>query len=83
MRKQHISTVNQTFSIPIDISQDLHVYIKQREMSRFVSDAIRKELEAKKQELREAYRMANEDEGQKEAMKDWESTIADGLDNEW
>lgn len=83
MRKQYINTINQTFSIPRDVSQDLHVYVKQREMSRFVSNAIRKELEAKKEELREAYRMANEDEGQNETKKDWEATMADGLDDEW
>ena len=83
MRKQQKQTINQTFSIPMDLSQDLHTYVKQREMSRFVSDAIRKELEAKKEELREAYRMANVDEGQKEALRDWENTVADGLDDEW
>jgi len=82
MRKQQVNTINQTFSIPVELSQDLHTYVKQREMSRFVSDAIRKEIDAKKEELREAYRLANEDEGQKEIMSDWQATSADGLD-EW
>ncbi|HEX4839451.1 MAG TPA: hypothetical protein VFU89_03295 [Rhabdochlamydiaceae bacterium] len=40
--------VNQTFSIPVEVSNELHVYVKHREMSQFVSDAIKKELEAKK-----------------------------------
>ena len=82
MRKQ-ANTINQTFSIPVDLSQDLHTYVKQREMSRFVFEAIRKEIEAKKEELQAAYAEANEDEGQKEALKDFESTVSDGLDNEW
>src|SRR4051794_41165579 len=40
--------VNQTFSIPLDVSQELHTYVKRREMSHFVSEAIRKELETKR-----------------------------------
>lgn len=75
-------TINQTFSLPLDISRELHAYVKRREMSRFVSDAIKKELDAKKEELRQAYLLANEDEGQIEAMKDWEITLKDGS-NEW
>lgn len=79
MRKQP-KTINQTFSLPVEISQELYSYVKRREMSRFVAEAIRKELEAKKEELRKAYLMANEDEGQLEATNEWEGTIGDGLD---
>lgn len=81
MRKSH-KTVNQTFSLPADVSQELHAYVKRREMSRFVAEAIRKELEMKKEELRQAYLLANEDEGQNEALNDWQGTLGDGLD-EW
>jgi hypothetical protein len=82
MRKQQAKTVNQTFSLPLDVSKDLHVYIKPREMSRFVSDLIREGIEAKKGALRKAYMEANEDEGQIEATRDWEGTVGDGQD-EW
>ena len=51
-------------------------------MSQFVSDAIRKELASKKEELRQAYLLANKDAGQNEAMGEWESTISDDSD-EW
>lgn len=81
MRKQP-KTINQTFSLPADVSQELHAYVKRREMSRFVAEAIRKELEAKKKELRQAYLMANEDEGQIEATNDWQGTLGDST-NEW
>lgn len=81
MRK-NTKTINQTFSLPVDISQELHAYVKRREMSKFVTEAIKKELESKKQDLRQAYLMANEDEGQIEAIKDWECTLGDGSD-EW
>lgn len=80
MRKQIYK--NQTFSLPVDLSKDLHSFVKRREMSQFVANAIRKELEAKKKDLEEAYLAANDDEGQKEAIKYWIGTIADGAD-EW
>ena len=44
MKRHEAKKVNQTFSLPLDISADLHTYVKRREMSQFVSDAIRKEL---------------------------------------
>ena len=73
---------NQTFSLPVEISLELHSLVKRREMSRFVADAIRKELEAKKKELRDAYISANKDLGQIEATEEWQGTLADGVD-EW
>lgn len=76
--------VNQTFSIPVEVSNELHIYVKHREMSQFVSDAIKKELEAKKNQLRQEYADMKTDPAQREIMKDWESTIGDGIDeNEW
>ena len=76
--------VNQTFSIPVEVSNELHIYVKHREMSQFVSDAIKKELEAKKNQLRQEYADMKTDSAQREVMKDWESTIGDGIDeNEW
>ena len=82
MKKQESRKVVQTFSIPSDVSKELHTYVKKREMSRFVSDAIRKELASRKEELRKAYISANKDQGQKEAVAEWETTIGDGSD-EW
>lgn len=70
---------NQTFSLPIDVTNNLRAFVKRREMSHFVADAIRKELEFKKKELRNAYISANKDPGQIEANNEWQSTIADGL----
>ena len=86
MRKHQaqVKKVNQTFSIPVEVSNELHIYVKHREMSQFVSDAIKKELEAKKNQLRQEYADMKTDPAQGEVMKDWESTIGDGVDeNEW
>lgn len=51
-------------------------------MSQFVSEAIRKELLRKKDELRQAYAAANDDEGQLEAISEWRDTLEDGS-GEW
>ena len=48
MEEEQRKKINQTFSLPLDISQDLHTYVKRREMSGFVAEAIRKELKLKK-----------------------------------
>jgi hypothetical protein len=82
MKKPESKKINQTFSIPADVSQDLHTYVKRREMSQFVSDAIRKELECKKEELKRAYLSSKQDEGQRESIDEWESTAGDSS-NEW
>ena len=71
---------NQTFSIPIEVSRQLHALVKRREMSRFVSDAILKGLEEKKRILRQAYLSANDDLGQLETQEDWNTTSLDGLE---
>jgi hypothetical protein len=82
MKKHESKKVNQTFSIPVEVSNELHTYVKRREMSQFVSEAIRKELLRKKDELRQAYAAANDDEGQLEAISEWRDTLEDGS-GEW
>lgn len=81
MKEQNSKKKNQTFSLPREIAQELHTYVKRREISVFVAEAIRKELELRKQELRKAYRSSAKDQGQLEA-KEWEITASDGLE-EW
>lgn len=82
MKRQGSKRVNQTFSLPLEVSQELHAYVKRREMSQFVSEAIQKELLSRKEALRQAYLSANKDAGQKEALQEWESTLEDGS-SEW
>ncbi len=81
MREHNSKKKNQTFSLPYEIAEELHTYVKRREMSGFVSEAIRKELELKKEELRKAYRSAAKDQGQLEAQE-WDTAIGDGSE-EW
>lgn len=65
MEKYKTPKVNQTSSIPLEIS----------------NHGICKELEAKKNQLRKEYADIKKDKGQLRAMKDWESTGGDGLDD--
>lgn len=80
-----MSTINRTFSLPEDVDHDLHLFVKPRCMSHFVAESIRENLQKKRDQLAKEYTESNTDEGQIEAMKDWECTISDGLgkDNEW
>ncbi len=55
--------------------------INKIQRTRFIADAISEKLEAKKRELHEAYVSMNQDPGQVEAMKDWENTLADGIND--
>ena len=83
MKNEDTKKINQTFALPADIFQDLHIYVKKSEISRFVSNAIRKELELKKaRKIRKAYLSVNKDLIQQETLEDWETTIYDGS-NEW
>jgi hypothetical protein len=79
MRENHSKKINQTFSLPREVSMELHTYVRSRERSEFVARAIRKEIEVKKEELRKAYRASRKDQGQLET-KEWDSTIGDGSD---
>ena len=78
-----MKTVNVTFSLPLDVRDDLKTYVEKRGMSQFVAKAIRKYLEEEKQELEKTYKQASEDPGQNEANNDWNTTIEDGIDDEW
>jgi hypothetical protein len=68
MKKQRYK--NQTLSI--ELSQEFHTLVKRSEVSPFVAEAIQKGLQ-------EAYLMANNDPGQKEAIEDWNATVSDGF----
>ena len=80
-----MGTVNRTYSMPIDVDRDLHVLVKPRNISRFVAESVKQRLARLSDKLSKEYAAANKDAGQKEAMKDWESTISDGLEagNDW
>lgn len=80
-REKH-TTVNQTFSLPVELVEELHHYIKNMERSAFVAELIRQAIEKKKEELRQDYIAMGKDREQDELMKEWEGTTGDGIGEE-
>ncbi len=46
-----------------------------KQQQKTINQTFEEKLQAKKEELRQAYLMANEDPGQLEAAQDWEVTL--------
>lgn len=69
--RENNRTINVTFSIPEDVNLLLHSCVKKRGLSKFVTLAIRKALEEKKNTLKAAFKEAEESDDAKETMDDW------------
>jgi hypothetical protein len=82
MRNQSTKKINRTFSIPVDLFQDLQSRLKmnQQEMEHFIIEAIRKELNAKSGN---AYLMDTQEEWLLEESKCWQNTLDDDWSDEW
>lgn len=75
-------TVNQTFSLPIGLVEELHKTIKNMERSAYIAELLKEGLEKKKEALRQEYMAMGKEEQQDEVMKDWEGTVGDGISEE-
>ena len=79
---------NMTFSIPDDLILSLHSQISKRGISRFISEAIHKALEAemlqREQSLESAYEAANQDSDRLEVLQEWNTLddVSDLIDDE-
>ena len=73
-----MKTINVTFSIPESTNALLHSFVAKRGLSKFVTNAIDKALEIEKNNLKAAFRAAENDPDLKEVMNDW--AILDGED---
>jgi metal-responsive CopG/Arc/MetJ family transcriptional regulator len=84
MNKKEKNTVNQTFSLPVELVEEFHKTIRNMERSAYIAELIRQGLAKKKEELRQDYIAMGSDPQQEEVMKDWEGTVSDGIgDEEW
>jgi metal-responsive CopG/Arc/MetJ family transcriptional regulator len=79
-REKH--TINQTFSLPVELVEDFHKTVKNMERSAYIAELLRQGLEKKKEELRQEYIAMGKDKEQDEVMQDWEGTIGDGISEE-
>lgn len=75
MRKMPI-----TITLPETLIRDLHLYIPERGISRFISILIQKGLEEKKYSIAQQYREAAADEERNREAAEWDVCIGDGLD---
>lgn len=73
-----MKTINVTFSIPENINKRLHSSVEKRGLSKFVAKAIEDALEEEKNDLKAAYKAAENDVDLKNAIDDW--AILDGED---
>lgn len=70
-----------TLSLPEHLIKDLHTYISQRQISRFVAEQVEKGLQEKKDLLARSYKEAAEDEEMNQEVELWDQCIGDGLDD--
>ncbi len=75
-----MKTVNVTFSIPENLNVLLHSFVEKRGLSKFVSKAIEMALEEEKNNLKAAFRAAENDSDLKETMNDWAALDGEGED---
>jgi len=75
-----MSTHKATYSLPDEVLNELNAFVEQRQRSRFVAEAIRLALEAKKKSLEDAYKAAALDKERQGEIEEWESTEIEGWD---
>lgn len=75
-----MKTKNMTFSLPIDVVNQLNSTIGKRELSKFAAQALKRALKEKNDSLRAAYAEANSDPGQIEVSEDWRALDNEGWD---
>jgi F0F1-type ATP synthase membrane subunit b/b' len=72
--------INVTFSIPENINMLLHSFVEKRGLSKFVTKAIEKALEEERNNLKAAFKDAENDPDLKETMADWAALDGDVWD---
>lgn len=68
-----------TLSLPENLVRDLHLYIPQRQMSKFVADMVSKGLNAEREKLAGEFKEASQDKERMGEIEDWDIMSGDGL----
>lgn len=69
-------------SIPDSIVARLRSVIPDRQRSKFISKVVEKELEKREKALYQSALKVENDKSLNREMKEWDSTIGDGVENE-
>jgi len=75
------AAIRANFTIPGDILDEFNSIIPKRQKSKVISQLLKEEVERRKRELYKIAREVENDEKLNQEMKDWETTIGDGLDD--
>lgn len=62
-----------TATLPNDLIRDLRLYVPKGNISKFIADATRKEIELKKRELALEFQEANRDEERNKEIELWDN----------
>jgi hypothetical protein len=69
-----------TLSLPEDLVNDLHVYVSNRQISRFIAELVQKGIQEKKEILAREFEEAAKDEERNKEIELWDKFMGDGLD---
>lgn len=69
-----------TLTLPENLIRDLHLYIAKRQISKFIAEMLKKELEHKKKLLAREFQEASQDSERNAEIQLWDTLIEEGLD---
>ena len=69
-----------TLTLPEDLVRDLHLYISNRQMSKFVAQLVEEGLKIKKELLAREFQEASQDTERSVEIELWDTASGDGLD---
>lgn len=68
-----------TLTLPEDLVKDLHLYISNRQISKFVAQMVEQGLKIKKELLAREFQEASQDIERNTEIEQWDAIIGDGL----
>lgn len=73
------TAIRANFTIPEDVWDEFNHIVPKRQKSRVISKLLKQEVEKRKKELYKIAQEVEKDKKLNQEMKEWETTIADGL----
>lgn len=67
-----------TFNFPLELHNELKMFVGNKQMSKFVSIAVKEKLETLEQNLKNAYLEASNDKTRNEEIETWKATESEG-----
>lgn len=74
MKNQSTKKINRTFSIPVDLFNDLQSSMSRKEMNHFIAEAVRNELNARNGRARQGCLMDDEEDWLLQESKCWQDS---------